>query len=202
LLGKQPERFDEHIKVMESVSESMRSLVEDLLDVSRFERGIITLEREPIILQNLIREVVNVLSSNSEYKKINLSCELPEVPLVVAIDARRMRQVLTNLIMNALHYTPSGGTIMVKLDQVAGQDQDYAIIKVQDSGIGIAPEILPRIFEPFFRASEGGAGGTGLGLTISREIVELHDGTISVESQLGEGSTFSVQFPITVIPSE
>jgi signal transduction histidine kinase len=102
--------------------------------------------------------------------------------------------------MNAVHYTSGGGSVSVKLERLLGSGQELATIQVHDTGIGIAPEILPRIFEPFFRASEGGVGGTGLGLTISREIVELHGGTISVESQPGQGSTFKVQLPLSHDP--
>jgi len=100
--------------------------------------------------------------------------------------------VITNLVTNATNYTPAGGTITVS---VAREEED-AVIRVQDSGIGIPPEALPHIFEPFFRVSEDVARGTGLGLTISREIVELHGGTLTVKSEVGRGSTFTVRLPL------
>ncbi len=198
LLGKQPERFPDHIRVIENVTESMRNLVEDLLDVSRFDRGIITLDRQIIVLQELILDVVSILSSESEHKSIILTATLPDEPIMASVDIRRIRQVLTNLIMNGIHYTASGGSVTVTLEQHEKDNQPCALIKVHDTGIGIASETVARIFEPFFRASESGATGTGLGLTISREIVELHGGTITVESEHGKGSTFNVCFPLAV----
>ena len=100
--------------------------------------------------------------------------------------------MITNLVTNAINYTPENGQITVELDQTEEGGARCAVIRVRDTGIGIASELIRHVFEPFFRANEGTASGTGLGLTIAREIAHLHNGEITVESELGRGSVFTV----------
>lgn len=192
LLKAQPVKAVEHLAILNRVANNMVDLVENLLDVSRFERGVIALRRRDVELQTLIREVVEVQRAEADAKDIALLAELCDEPLRVNVDTARMQQVITNLIANAVNYTSSGGTITVMLQRSG----DKALLRVRDSGIGIEPEQIPRIFEPFFRANEEAAEGTGLGLTIAREIVRLHEGTINVTSAKGEGSTFTVELDL------
>lgn len=200
LLRKQPERLEDHLQVIENVTQRMRNLVEDLLDHSRFERGVIPLERKMVDVQQLIETVIQVQEPEAQNRGIHLSAELMDTPLMIYADPGRMTQVLTNLITNAIHYTREGGWIKVKahVEQAAGQD--FAIIEVQDSGIGILPEALPNIFNPFYRSSED-SRGAGLGLSITREIIKMHGGDISVQSEPGVGSQFTIKFALTPIPS-
>jgi len=188
LLSKQPERLAGHLEILESVTDRMRKLVEDLLDVSRFEHGTILLKRKPSVLQELIEKEIHVQQPEAQKKGINLMARWPNTPLIVSIDVSRMNQVITNLLTNAINYTPSGGKIEVWLEvnQAKG-----VFIHIQDTGIGIPDDLLPTVFQPFVRGSDY-EGGTGLGLSITREIVELHDGMISVTSELGVGTRFSV----------
>ena len=126
---------------------------------------------------------------------IDLSLDLGKQPIRVRHDPVRIGQVVTNLVGNALKFTPRGGTVRVS---VRGTSEGGAVIEVADSGIGIDPAELPRIFDRFFRgsrASEARGSGSGLGLAIVRSIVEMHGGTVEVESRLGEGSTFTVTLP-------
>jgi PAS domain S-box-containing protein len=189
LMRRQPNDMQDHINVLEYVIDRMRGLVDDLLDMTRFERGTIPLQRRIICVQDIIHEVVRIQSAESKRKELTLSVELYPEPLYINADLQRITQVITNLLINAINYTPEGQWIKVSLDAEANQ---RALISIQDSGIGIPRELQKRIFQPFFRANEGLVRGTGLGLTITKEIVELHDGEINVESEFGQGSTFRV----------
>jgi PAS domain S-box-containing protein len=193
LLRKQPEKIESHIQIIEDVTARMQRLVEDMLDVSRFERGQIPLQQQPVVLQDLLTGVVEIQRAEAERKGIHLTCELPSEPLHVFADPERITQVITNLVVNAINYTPQGGFVFVH----AGSDgDDCATIHVRDTGVGIASDQLQQVFQPFFRASQGVSSGTGLGLTIVKDIVELHGGTIAVESQVGHGSRFSVKLAL------
>ena len=123
---------------------------------------------------------------------------MPEEPVTVYVDPNRIIQVLINLIINAINYTPHGGSVAVQLSTERDQHGTSAVIRVQDTGIGIPTEKLSKVFEPFFRATEGTVRGTGLGLSITKEIIELHGGRVSVESSEGQGSSFTVHLPLTV----
>lgn len=194
LLKIQPEKADEHIKVLEQVSARMQELVENLLDVSRFERGIMRLKRSSTELQQVIKDVVVMQRPHADEKSIVLDLTLPSATYRAEVDPDRLAQVVTNLVINAINYTPRGGRMEVALEQLSSNEM---AIRVTDSGIGMSAETLSHVFTPFFRASEGVSRGTGLGLTISLEIVKLHGGRIEVTSQEGDGTTFLVILPIT-----
>ena len=192
LLRRQPEAADDHLNVLEQVTRRMQALVEDLLDVTRFDRGLLTLDRQNVSLQALLEEVVEVQQPHLDQKHIQMQLALPETEVMVWADPERLIQVFTNLLVNAINYTESGGTIAFKLHCEA----DHAVINVVDSGVGIPALMLPHIFEPFFRANLGTQRGTGLGLTISREIVQAHGGAISAQSEYGKGTTITVRLPL------
>jgi signal transduction histidine kinase len=181
-----------HLRVLERVADGMTELVENLLDVTRFERGIIPLHRRTIVLQDLLMDVVSVQYPEAERKGLNLHTDIIDDPIHVSVDPQRLSQVFTNLMTNAINYTSEGGTIIIKLDRSG----DRAVFQISDTGIGIAPEMLEHVFDPFFRANEGSATGTGLGLTIAKEIVDLHSGDLRVDSEVGRGSTFTVKLGI------
>lgn len=191
LAQRQPERMETHLHVFEQAVDRIQELVESLLDLSRFERGIFDLERVTTDLRALIQEAVTLLEADAESRNLRLTLELPERDLYVQADPARLNQVLNNLIGNALNYTESGGQITVRAMVRQENNAEYALIEVEDTGSGIAAEHLPYIFEPFYRARSG-MGGMGLGLSISKEIVERHDGKLTVTSELGKGTCFSV----------
>jgi PAS domain S-box-containing protein len=192
LMRKQPERMDVHLRVMEEVTERMHRLAEDLLAISRFERGTIELRRSVTVLQSLIDSVLSLQLPEFEQKQQKLQVSMPDEPILVFADSERISQVLTNLVVNAINYTPQGGNICIKASIYSAE---MACIEVEDTGIGIAPEHLPHIFQPFYRVTYQ-VQGTGLGLSISREIVELHGGTIWATSTLGKGSCFRFLLPL------
>ncbi len=198
LVKRQPERLHEHLRVLEEVSSRMQRLVEDLLDVSRFDRGMIRLQVAQVNLQRLIYNVVTVQTPEAEQKNLLLSAELPDEPIIVSADHERVTQVITNLVTNAINYTPPEGSITVRTLPVYDDTGTLccARVEVEDTGIGIAEENLPHIFDPFFRVTSK-VIGTGLGLSIAKEIVELHGGKISVQSQPESGSRFSFWLPLS-----
>lgn len=198
LLRRQPDQFQAHLDVLDKVTAHMKSLVEDLLDVSRFNRGTMTLNRENVRLGPIVQEVVDMQIREAERKHLLLTAHLPDEDVVVFADRKRFIQVLTNLVFNAINYTPSGGAVEVSLSTEVVDGLTFALLRVSDTGVGIDTENLDQIFQPFFRASQEVAG-TGLGLAIAWEIVVRHGGEITVESSVGEGTTFTVRI-IAVTP--
>jgi PAS domain S-box-containing protein len=200
LIRRQPERAAEHLAVLDQSITRMTRLVEDMLDTTRFEHGWGELERRNVIVQDLISELLPNIQSEIEFKKIKLAVEHPEAPLAIQADPNRLMQVLNNLAANAINYTYEGGQIHIR---VQPKDQGV-IIEFEDSGVGLAPENFERVFEPFFRVELGTGRGVslGLGLSIAREIVLLHGGSLTVTSQLQKGSIFRVSLPIvpTTLP--
>jgi signal transduction histidine kinase len=168
----------------------LQRLVRDLQELSRVEAGQITLNLEPQDMGVLIQTVADRLHPQFEDKAVALALNLAgDLPLV-SVDADRMMQILVNLIGNALHYTPSGGRVSVRLERL-GND---LCIQIQDTGVGISAEHLPHIFERFYRVDKSRSrvgGGSGIGLTIAKHLIEAHGGAITVTSPgPNQGSTF------------
>jgi len=178
-------------------AERLDVLVRDLLDLSRVERG--TLDVEPVDLVGLAKEVVGGYGDLAEERRIRLHSELrPQVSM--RGDRAQLGLLLSNLLDNALRYTPAKGTVCVRLDAT----ESRAVIQVSDTGQGIPARELSRVFERFYRVDKARArqtGGTGLGLAIVRHVAEAHGGTVGVDSELGRGSTFTVSLPVTGPPA-
>jgi signal transduction histidine kinase len=177
------------------------TLIDDLLDIARIEAGKIELKPTPLDLGPLIQEVARALRPQLEGKGQWLTLDLAAALPAIAGDADRIRQILTNLLSNAMKYTPSGGRITI----TARGDVGCVRVAVQDTGIGLTPDEQAQLFIPFFRAQHDatqGVGGTGLGLAITRALVELHGGTITVTSVPEQGSTFSFTLPTPQKPEE
>jgi signal transduction histidine kinase len=170
-------------------------LVDDLLDVSRITRGKIELARENIELSSVVAEAIEMASPLVEQKRHRLSVNVPRAGLLVDVDAGRIAQVISNLLTNAAKYTPAEGEI----DVVAEREGGEVVLHVRDNGIGIPPESIDRVFDAFVQdeqALDRARGGLGLGLTIVRNFVELHGGTVTVASGgPNAGSTFTVRLP-------
>jgi len=194
LARRQPERVADHLDVAEEVARRMRNLVEDLLDLSRFERGVLPLNPHNVVLQTLVAGIVEVQQPEAERKSISLVQELEEEPVHAEVDVDRFNQVVTNLVTNAINYTANNGEVMVKVWRDGQKEQ--AIVEVKDNGRGISANDLQYIFQPFYRGDES-VKGTGLGLSIAQEIIKMHHGEIYVQSEVGHGSTFSVRLPLT-----
>jgi signal transduction histidine kinase len=166
----------------------------NLLDLSRIDAGIFPLDVRPGDVREPVRAVVEAHAEQADRLGISLVFEVPSEPVMLRFDRERIVQLLSNLVGNALKFTPRGGEVVV---DVAARDEE-ALIEVRDSGPGIPEADLPLVFDRFFRGTNVGdarASGSGLGLAIARSIVEMHGGSISVSSALGRGSTFTVRLP-------
>ena len=190
----------ESLAIVKKNSERLLGLINDLLDVSRMEAGRLDLHRTSLDLAHLIREVAGSLRPLIETKRQQLRLELSEALPAVWADADRVTQILTNLIANAHKYTPVEGSIMV----AARRDDGFVRVEVTDTGMGLSPEDQAQLFTKFFRAHDRSSqvgGGTGLGLVITRLLVELHGGRITVSSAPGQGSTFTFSLPALEAPA-
>jgi signal transduction histidine kinase len=176
------------LDVIRRAASSMNRLIEDLLDVSRMESGVFTVELERLDVAALAGEICEQFRPQATEGGRTLACEVErDVPLVLA-DRDRLSQVFENLISNALRFTPVGGSVTVRVTRQGAKDVACA---VSDTGVGIPPEDLPRLFERFWQARRYRRGGAGLGLAIARGVVEAHGSALAVESEPGRGSMFS-----------
>jgi CheY-like chemotaxis protein/two-component sensor histidine kinase len=182
--------------IVKKNADRLVSLVNDLLDVSRIESGRVELNREPMDVSDSIEQVVELMRPQIERKNQQIYVRVAGDLATVNGDPRRVVQVLTNLLSNAQKYTPDGGLIEI----TASNQGAFVRIDVKDDGIGMSAEDQAKLFQKFFRARNDAteaAGGTGLGLVITRSLVELHGGRIDVSTAPGQGTTFSVTLPAT-----
>ncbi len=193
-LSEQQKRF---VTIIKNNADRLASLVSDILDISRIESGRVRLNFEPLSLKKVVEEVSLAFEHRIREKSLSYIVDIPDDLPPLWADKDRLTQILTNLISNACQYTPEGGSVTVTARAVG----DVVQVDVRDTGIGIAPEDLPRVFDRFFRADHPvvrESPGTGLGLAITKAFVELHGGQIWVQSELGKGSTFSFTIPVAV----
>jgi signal transduction histidine kinase len=172
-------------------------LVDDLLDVARITRGGVELKRRRIELAAAVASAVEMVSPLLEERAHRVSIEVPPCGLPVDADEVRLAQVIANLLSNAAKYTERGGLIAVR----AARECDQVVLRVRDSGVGIAPDLLPHVFDLFVqspRTPDRAQGGLGLGLTFVKSLVELHGGSVSAHSAgLGMGSEFIARLPVS-----
>lgn len=180
------------LEIIAAEARRLTALLDEFLDVQRLEGGPLELALAEVDVSSLVRTQVALFSAESD--KHWLELHLPDDPLVVEGDAGRLAQVFSNLISNAIKYSPEGGPVEVSGEQ----DNGIVRIRVRDEGFGIPPEAHDRIFTKFYRgaAAARGIAGSGLGLALSRTVVEAHGGSIDFESRVGEGTIFSVELPV------
>jgi PAS domain S-box-containing protein len=186
------------VEIIERNATSLTEIIEDVLDVSRIISGKIRLNVRSVDLQTVIREGVEAVRPAADARGIRLECIFDADETPVSGDPERLQQILWNVVSNAVKFTDRGGRVQICLEHT----ESHVAIVVGDTGIGIAPEFLPYVFERF-RQSDSGVtrehGGLGLGLAITRHLVEMHGGTIEVSSEgLGTGATFRVKLPLTI----
>jgi signal transduction histidine kinase len=203
-LGAYYEQLDDGARrsLIQSIREQalvLNDLIGDVLEISRIDSGRISIEREVMNLARRVREEVDKQRPLAERRSQVLTVTAPDSLPVWANDGQ-VGQIVRNLLDNAIKYTPEGGHIACTCRVEDGEGPGpgpWAVLHVRDDGIGIAPEHLPRIFERFYRAQvQSSIPGTGLGLPIARELVELHGGLVTVSSEPGRGSLFSVYLPL------
>jgi two-component system, OmpR family, phosphate regulon sensor histidine kinase PhoR len=187
-----PPAAERFLNSIETEVDALTQMVQELLELSRIESGQVPVRLRPTALPDLINPPVERLSSQAERAGLTLTVTLdPDLPPVLA-DPERVQQVVTNLVHNAIKFTPQAGSITVSAKTAPRE----VVVEVTDTGIGIAPKDLPRIFERFYKADRArSGGGTGLGLAIARHIIQAHGGRIWVQSTEGQGSTFSFSLP-------
>ncbi|MGE5277865.1 MAG: sensor histidine kinase [Acidobacteriota bacterium] len=192
---REPEEYREALGNALLEVRHLARLSQNLLFLVRGESGRITLSFANMDLTRLLSDLARDLVPAASDRKLAVVTEIPGKPITAFVDSDRFRQVFHNLFENAMRYTPAGGTIRVRLQSSPGE----ARMEVSDTGIGIPEKDLPFVFERFFRsdrARRAYTGGSGLGLSIARWIVEAHKGKIAVESALGRGTTFTVTLPL------
>jgi PAS domain S-box-containing protein len=198
LLRSEPERAvaQQAREIMERQLENVVRLVDDLLDVSRLMSGKVELRKEPLELASVFTRAVDVIRGQVETEGQELVVALPEEPIRIEADQVRLAQAIGNILSNAVKYTDRGGRIVLSGER----DQNRVLIRVRDTGIGLTPDILPRVFELFMQA-EGSItrsqGGLGIGLTLVKRLVEMHGGRVEAASDgLGRGCEFTITLPV------
>jgi heavy metal sensor kinase len=187
---RSPEEYRETVEACLETAQRMRALTHSLLELARFDAGQESIAREPFDLAEVAKKCATDAEKIARERNVRIVIELDPAP--ASGDAARIAQVISNLLTNAIHYNKPGGEVHV----TTRAENGAALLAVKDTGQGIAAEALPHIFERFYRVDPSrthGAGHSGLGLAISKAIVEAHNGTISVESAVGEGATFTVR---------
>jgi len=187
------------VAMMERNTQSLIELINDLLDASKIESGTMRLELSAVDLRALIRDVHESMGPLAHEKGIAIEERLPDDLPPLSADHEKLRRVIVNLLSNALKFTPKGGRVEVGAGRSSGDTPGVRVV-VADTGVGIAPGDLARLFNKYGQArsrATRGETGTGLGLYIARQLVEMHGGTIDVQSEVGKGSTFSFTLPVT-----
>jgi CheY-like chemotaxis protein/HPt (histidine-containing phosphotransfer) domain-containing protein len=194
------------VRTIQVSGTTLLTVINDILDYSRIESGRMELEDEPFGVRAVVEEALDIIGTRARENAIELVCEVaPDVPELIRGDATRLRQLLVNLVGNAVKFTPQGEVVVTVTQLRAGSFEEPAelLFRVRDTGIGIRADRLAILFTPFSQADASTTrryGGTGLGLAISRRLAELMGGTVSVESTVGEGSVFSFTIQARLAP--
>jgi len=186
--------------IIERQVTQLTRLVDDLLEVSRITTGRVQLRRDRIVVGGIVERAVETARPLMDQGGHELTVSLPPQPIWLYADAARLEQVVVNLLTNAAKYTDEGGRIWLTV----GQEGEECVLRVRDTGVGIAPELLPRIFDLFTQAERSldrSQGGLGIGLALVQRLVEMHEGRVEVYSALGQGSEFVVRLPVAPAPA-
>ena len=203
IIDTDPDKAQQFVEKIEKEVQYLTGMVAELLELSRIESGQLSMTIEPIESAQLVREAMARMLPLAQRHRVRLLTDIQQGKTMVAADSKLIMRVLVNLVHNAIKFTPSGGKIVIGTALQKGQQRFF----VQDTGVGIRTEDLPRVFERFFKTDRArskadfigpGGGGTGLGLAIARQVVDAHGGRIMAESLLGEGSTFTFTLPVAV----
>ncbi len=192
-------RYQEYAQDIHNSGQHLLALINDILDMSKIEAGKMNLRFEPVSLEDVTQDAVRLVRNRAETAGLKLDVEFPHLPEIEA-DYRALKQILLNLLSNAIKFTPRGGRITVRAEARHDMLGDRVRVSVSDTGIGIAKDDLQRLAKPFEQVETQHAKtqqGTGLGLALTKSLVEMHDGALEIESVLGAGATVSFTLPIT-----
>jgi signal transduction histidine kinase len=188
-------RYREYVSDIRNSGEHLLELINNILDLSRAEAGKLHLQEDTVDVVEAMQICARQMQPRAAEHRVHLELSVPASPPMLRCDAAKLRQVLFNLLSNALKFTPADGRVLLKLD--CGADEGITLV-VKDTGVGMSPADIPKALEPFTQLDNRLARryeGTGLGLPLTRSLVELHGGTLRLESALGEGTTVIVAFP-------
>jgi PAS domain S-box-containing protein len=200
LMQRQPEKWMEYLAPLAREADHQARLVEDILQISRIDAGRIEMDPRPTALNELIGAVVDNRQAQAAQQGLTLVHHPAKSGPTVLVDSQRIQQALDNLVDNGIRYTPEGGSIALSTGTAEVEGRTWATATVTDTGMGIPADELPHIFERFFRGEKPRTmqlAGPGLGLSVAKEIVELHGGRVTVESEEGVGTTFTILLPLT-----
>ena len=207
--AEDPKLRAQFLQSLERLADRLTSLIQDLLDISKLDSGAEASDQEAVSIHQLVSDAVEQVRGSADKKGVRLVFRnaegqeaaepeaLPDVEIRVLGNFLQLLRAVTNILTNAINYTPAGGLVAV---QAFTTNDAKVLVKISDTGVGIEPADLPHIFERFYRADKArtrGTGGTGLGLAITREIIARHHGTVAVDSTVGKGSTFTIQLPVS-----
>jgi diguanylate cyclase (GGDEF)-like protein len=209
IFGELSENQERYVRNIHSSGKHLLELVNNVLDIAKIEAGKYEMSYETFRAEDMIAEIFNIMTPMAEKKLIDLSLTIADDVDAITADTVKLKQVFYNLISNAIKFTPEGGKVRVAVAREEGrgdlENQEFARFSVSDTGVGIRPEDIERIFDEFEQADTAFSrqyGGAGLGLALTKKLVELHGGRVSVESRLGEGSTFTVLIPLITYPEK
>jgi signal transduction histidine kinase len=189
------EKYLEYIKDVHASSLHLLSIINDVLDMSKIEAGKLELQKEDVTLQNVIADVIRIVHERASSRGIALVSELADEAIVIWADERAMKQIFLNLLSNAIKFSQDGGKVHIRV--TTGQP-DFAVIEVEDQGIGMDTDEQERALQPFGQAKPATTrnyGGTGLGLPITKGLIEAHGGALTILSRLGEGTIVRLVLP-------
>jgi len=192
IMGEVPDNVMKTLSRLSGRIKILINLINDWLDLSRIESGEMEIEREQLNLKDIVKDIVNLFLPSAEKQNITMQLNAPEENYTVLGNAQTLEMLFSNLIQNAIKYNRKGGSVTISLEQ----EDNYTKAEVKDTGIGISKEKLPLIFEQFYRIKDKKLiEGSGLGLSIVRKIVELHEGAVDVSSKVDGGTKFTVKLP-------
>jgi signal transduction histidine kinase/DNA-binding response OmpR family regulator len=195
-VGALNQRQKRSLETISSSGRHLLSLINDILDLSKIEAGALDIELKPVAIADICQASLQLVKQAAQHKRINLSCNPGDSLVTIDADGRRLKQILVNLLANAVKFTPEGGS--VGLDVVADRERAALDLSIWDTGVGISEEDSTQLFKPFVQVDSSLARryeGTGLGLALVARLTEAHGGSVTVESQIGEGSRFTVSLP-------
>jgi len=209
IAGELNDEQREYVRTVMEKGDQLLQLITGILDISRMEAGEMKIDKHPFDLDEVVSVALSTIAPHARRKKLVMSCDVPEALPLVFGDRDKIRQVLLNLLGNAIKFTPEGGRVELTAalaPLLPAADSVRAVrVSVHDSGIGVPPEHQKRVFDPFFQVDNSSTreyGGTGLGLSIVKRLVEAHGGVVWVESETGRGATFAFTIPLAPGPAK